>query len=52
MRQSLLKYNYRMAQPTQWVPAILDYMKKVMSSISMSHPNPHPLVIIIYLHHL
>ena len=22
-------YNYRMAQPTQWVPAILDYMKKV-----------------------
>ena len=26
--------NYRMAQPTQWAPAILDYMKKVKSSIS------------------
>ena len=23
-----------MAQPTKWVPAILDYMKKVKSSIS------------------
>ena len=26
--------NYRMAQPTQWVPAILDYMKKAKSNIS------------------
>ncbi len=26
--------NYRMAQPTQWAPAILDYMKKAKSSIS------------------
>ena len=26
--------NYRMAQPTQWVPAILDYMKKARSHIS------------------
>ena len=26
--------NYRMAQPTQWVPAILDYMKKAKLSIS------------------
>ena len=26
--------DYRMAQPTQWGPAILDYMKKVKSTIS------------------
>ena len=26
--------NYRGAQPTLWAPAILDYMKKVKSSIS------------------
>ena len=37
-RPSLLKYNYRMAQPTEWVPAILDYMRKVRSNISTSHP--------------
>ena len=29
-----MHYNYRMAQPTYWVPAILDYMKKVRSNIS------------------
>ena len=29
-----------MAQPTQWAPAILDYMKKVKLSISTSHPCP------------
>jgi len=29
-----------MAQPTKWVPAILDYTKKVKSSISMSHQYP------------
>ena len=29
-----------MAQPTQWVPAILDYTKKVKWNISMSHPYP------------
>ena len=29
-----------MAQPTQWVPAILDYMKKAKSNISTSHPYP------------
>ena len=28
-RPSILKYNYRMAQTTQWSPAILDYMKNV-----------------------
>ena len=28
-------YSYRMAQTTQWLPAILDYMKEVKSSISM-----------------
>ena len=39
-RLSLLKYNYRMAQPTQWVPAILNYTRKVKSNISMSHPIP------------
>jgi len=27
-----------MAQPTKWVPAILDDMKKVKSNISTSHP--------------
>ena len=27
-------YNYRLAQTTKWLPAILDYMKNVMSSIS------------------
>ena len=27
--------SYRMAQTTQWSPAILDYMKNVMSNISM-----------------
>ena len=37
-RLSLQKYNYRMAQPTNWVPAILDYMKKAKSNISTSHP--------------
>ena len=26
--------DYRMAQPMQWVPVILDYMKKMKSSIS------------------
>ena len=41
-RPSLLKYNYRMAQPTEWVPAILDYMKKVRSNISTSHPYTLP----------
>ena len=25
--------NYGMAQPTQWVPAILDYVKKAQSHI-------------------
>ena len=40
VRPSLLKYNYRMAQPTQWVPAILDYMKKARLSISTSYPIP------------
>ena len=30
----LNRHNYRMAQPTQWVPAILDYMKKARLSIS------------------
>ena len=30
----IVKVNYRMAQPTKWVPAILDYMKKVKSNIS------------------
>ena len=37
MSTLLLKYsciNYRMAQPTEWVPAILDYMKKVRLNIS------------------
>ena len=29
-----------MTQPTKWVPAILDYVKKVKSSISTSHPYP------------
>ena len=28
------RLNYRMAQPTKWVPAILDYMKKVRLNIS------------------
>ena len=31
----MLPYNYKMAQPMQWVLAILDYMKKVKSNISM-----------------
>jgi len=44
VRRSLLKYNYRMAQPTKWVPAILDYMKKVKSNISTSHPYPCELL--------
>ena len=29
-----------MAQPTQWVPAILDYTRKAKSNISTSHPIP------------
>ena len=29
-----MRDNYRMVQPTQWVPAILDEIKKVKSSIS------------------
>ena len=29
--QVIMTHNYRMAQPTQWVPAILDYMKKAQS---------------------
>ncbi len=28
-----LVHNYRMAQPMQWAPAILDYMKNAKSSI-------------------
>ena len=35
MRLSLLKYNYRMAKAAKRLNAILDYMKKVKSSISM-----------------
>ena len=31
--------NYRMAQTTEWLPAILDYMKNVKSNISMSRPS-------------
>lgn len=37
-RLSLLTYNYRMAQPTKWVPAL--NMNKVKSNISTSHPYP------------
>ena len=29
-----MRENYRMAQTTKWLPAILDYMNNVMSSIS------------------
>jgi len=29
-----LWYNYRMAQTTKWLPAILDYTKNAMSNIS------------------
>ena len=32
-----------MAQTTKWLPAILDYMKNMMSSISTSHPNYPPI---------
>ena len=32
-------YYYRMAQPTEWVLAILDYKRKVRSNISTSHPT-------------
>ena len=32
------EYNYKMAQPTQRAPAILDYMKKVKSNISNALP--------------
>ena len=31
---SVIRLNYRMAQPTKWVPAILDYMKKAKLNIS------------------
>ena len=30
-----------MAQTTQWLPAVLDYMKKGESNLSTSHPT-HP----------
>ena len=43
VRLSLLKYNIRMAKTTEWLNAILHYMKKVKSSISMSLP-PTPAV--------
>ena len=42
VRQSILKYNYRMAQTTKWLPAILDYTKNVTLSISTSHPTYTP----------
>ena len=38
MRLSLLKYNCRMAKTAKRLNAILDYMKKVKSSISMVFP--------------
>ena len=43
VRLSLLKYNIRMAKTTKWLNAILHYMKKVKSSISMSLP-PTPVI--------
>ncbi len=33
-RKKKYKYNSRMAQATKWLPAILDYMKKVKLNIS------------------
>ena len=39
VRLSLLKYNYRMAKAAKRLNAILDYMKKVKSSISMLPPT-------------
>ena len=39
-RLSLLKYDYRMAQHTKWMPAILDYTKKERLNISTSHTHP------------
>ena len=39
-RQSILKYNYRMAQTTQWSTALLDYRKSVMSYISTPLHSP------------
>ena len=42
-RPSILKYNYRMAQTTQWSPAILDYMKNVR--LTYQHPTTtHPVL--------
>ena len=38
VRLSFLKYNYRMAQPTKWVAAILNYMKEVRLNKAMSLP--------------
>ena len=44
-RLSLLKYNYRTAQPTQWVPAILDYMRKAKSNNYINvPPYIHPVM--------
>ena len=40
MRLSLLKYNYRMAKTAKRLNAILDYMRKVKSSISMVPAHP------------
>ncbi len=31
--------NYRMAQPTKWAPAILDYMRNVKSECEVEHIN-------------
>ena len=42
-RPSILKNNYRMAQTTQWSPAILDYMKNVR--LTYQHPTTtHPVL--------
>ena len=41
METSILKYNCRMAQTTQWLPAILDYMKNVSRTYQRpTHPSP------------
>ena len=42
-RQSLLKYNSRMAQTTQWLQAIQSCMKKVRLNISIVSMSPRPL---------
>ena len=49
MRLSLLKYNYRMAKATKRLNAILDYMKKVKSSMSMVSLPPSPFILICAL---